>query len=181
MSGGFYIKKFKKGIIVAPAKIHIKKLTDALYFFSYHDPKMFRKFRSMKAILVYPGKGSEREYGFHGDDKIWVCHSRLVRKSSVSYLASTLVHETWHLIQYDRGSKNYGDRAEKGAYKKQREFLVKVGNKEAAKWLDSEFKEKWWLYKMEDDKETLYFPSLEPLKKFIEDYKKGKLKIKKTL
>lgn len=179
MSRTFYLKKFKRGVIVAPAKVHIKKLTEALRFFSYYDPETFRKFRSMKAILVYPGGGYESDFGLHGKERIWVCGTKSVTGSPVGYLASVLVHETWHLVQYNRGTKNYGARAERGAYLKQRRFLLKVGDKESVRWLDTVFKKKWWVHKTPDGKKTLHFPVSKPLRKFVDDYKTGKLKTKK--
>ena len=171
--------------IIAPQKILMQKLTRALHLIYETDNNIFQKVLNIKHILIYPGKDY---YGVVFEkQRIFVDQPKTIQDSSVAYLASSLVHEAWHIDQYIRGIVEYGARAERGAYLVQRRFLSKVGKKFEVHWLDKEYKSQWWEPKGQS-KETgggYDTDSVTEYRKlfrvFIKLYKQGKLKIKDIL
>jgi len=142
-----YRKPFYKSVvfginIVSQNRKHINRIREALLLLKNTDRRLFSKVLCLKAILIYPGKD---EYGaVFEKERIYVDQPETVEKASLVWLASSLVHEAWHIDQYKRGIRKYGIKTEKGAYLVQRRFLSKVGSKEDIKWLDKMYKLQWW-------------------------------------
>ena len=168
--------------IVAPQKALIQKLAYAFHLIHETDQNAFKKVLKIKHILIYPGNDY---YGAaYERQRIFIDQPKSIRDSSTAYLASSIIHEAWHIDQYLRGIVEYGARAERGAYLVQRKFLSKTGKKFEVRWLDKEYKGQWWNTEKQDKKtgggydtgsvtnyRKLFFA-------FIRMYKHGKLKIK---
>ncbi|MEW5805537.1 MAG: hypothetical protein AB1721_02345 [Patescibacteria group bacterium] len=139
----FYKKTFLEIDFISPHKTHISKLIRSFKLIQVFDPLFFqKKIKLLKAVLVYPGNDYYSEV--FSRQRIWICQPKTIRESKLTYLASLGVHESWHIVQYLRGVKNIASLAERGAYLKQREFLVKAKDYSSVHWLDKVYKTKWW-------------------------------------
>ena len=101
-------------------KNHFKKIERALNLIKTIDPALFRKVLKIKVILIF--HGGDDDYG-EIKNRIWVSHYKIFREITVTYLASLMVHEAWHIVQRERGAKNIASRTERGAYLVQKRFL----------------------------------------------------------
>ena len=169
----YNLKKFLNIEIVAKTDNEIKKIVKALEFIKAKDKKSFNILKKLNAILVLPKKGYDNT--LFVKKSIYICQAGTVLRSSISYLSSLFIHESRHLWQYSEGKNYYGDKAEKDAYKLQREFLEKFGNKKETEWLDRLFKEKWWVYTDKKGKKTLISPNDRLFNKFLDQYLANKL------
>lgn len=77
-------------------------------------------------------------------EKVWVCGIPTVRESSVSYLASLLVHESVHCAKLEQGSWNEKLKDEPEAYHTQMSFLKKYGEKNEYEYVKRLIREKHW-------------------------------------
>ncbi len=164
--------------IVFRVKNHFKKLKKALDLINAIDPCLFKKVLKIKAILIF--HDGDGDYG-EIKDRIWVNHYRVFRGITITYLASLMIHEAWHILQRERGVKNIASWAERGAYLVQKRFLLAANDKYSAKWLDRAYKEKWWLDKDEEHKTRQVKDNTKARKTalgFLKQYQQGKLKIK---
>ncbi len=164
--------------IVFRVKNHLKKIEKALNLIKEIDPILFKKALKIRAILIF--HDGDDDYG-EIKDYIWVNHYGTFRGITITYLASLMVHEAWHIVQRERGVKNIASRAERGAYLVQKRFLLAAGDKYSAKWLDRAYKEKWWLDKDKEHK-TRQVKDNKKVRKtalgFLKQYQQGKLRIK---
>lgn len=171
----YKFKKFLNIEIVAKTDKEIKKITEALEFIKIEDEKSFSILRNLKAILVLPKKRYDNT--LFVKESVYICQAGTILRSSVFYLASLFVHEVRHLWQYRKGKHYYGNKAEQDAYKFQRKFLKKFGekSKKEIKWLDKLFKEKWWIYTNKKGKKTLISPNDKLFINFLNKYLENKL------
>lgn len=164
--------------VVFHVKNHFKKIKKALNLIKEIDSILFKKVLKIRAILIF--HDGDDDYS-EIKDCIWVNHYGTFREITITYLASLMVHEAWHIFQRERGVKNIASRAERGAYLVQKRFLLAVGDKYSAKWLDRAYKEKWWLDKDKEHKTRQVEDNKKARKtafKFLKQYQQGKLKIK---
>lgn len=150
-------KKYKNIIIKANTKKEINNLVKAIQFVETHSKLYAKKLQTLELILVLQNN-KDYENGLLVEYNIWICNNKTILECSTLYLASLLVHEARHLMQYDRKtfpgygkkpgmkrSKKLEQRLETDAYVVQRNFLKKLNYDTEG--LDKQFKEKWWLSK----------------------------------
>lgn len=138
----FYTTNIHKLSVVASSKNEIARIVNAI--------QLIHKQIALKAILVYPRQGYGNE--LFPAESVWVCESGTVIKSSPTYLASLIVHESEHMRQYKGGKRRASAANERGAYEAQRRFLIQAGDTYGTEWLDTQFKSKWWIQKSSDEK-----------------------------
>lgn len=136
----FFLSKIH---IYAFRKKHITSIVCALLYIQKYDLRTFKKALSLKYILVHPKYAYDNEFFY--SKKAWVCQAGTVQESSVSYLASLIVHEVHHLSQFTKGVRNISYRAEPGAYCAQIAFLRKTKQKKEADYVYKLFRKKFWL------------------------------------
>lgn len=152
--------------IIYKDKKDINKLKSALRYLCLKDEKSFNFVRAnlrFVAVVRLKTKYNEalvRDFG-------WLVSLGLLKDGSYpyQYIASLLIHEACHIKQYKSGKKYLGSVAETEAYKKQRSFLNRIGYKNAVRWLDEQYKNRWWVDPSRDN-------THKRLKKFILDVKK---------
>jgi hypothetical protein len=143
----FYERTMLDVKLVAKTKREIDALARALRLVKRRDPRTFRRFRLLAAILVYPRRGYDIAVYMADDPRVLVCESGTVLESSSAYLAGLLVHEVTHMVQWKRGERKHGTRIETEAYRIQRRFLEKVAATDEVEWLDKQYEGKWWVTK----------------------------------
>jgi hypothetical protein len=168
--------------IVSQNKSHLKKIKKALELIRDTDDSLFKKVLRLKAILVFHGKDY---YGVVFEkQRVYIDQPKAIKDSSVEFLASSIIHEAWHIDQYTRGTRKFDGRAERGAYLIQKKFLMKVRRKFEIKWLDREYKLKWWQPEDTFDKKSSGYDRTNVDKKgidfwlFFKKYQTNKLKIR---
>jgi len=141
----FYRKRINNINIISPSKIYIKNIEMSLRMLKEWDKNNFNKInRYLKTIIIHP---KNKNYNILIANKnAWVTGYGNFSDNDYDtpYMASLLIHETYHITQYFSGHKNYGKKAEFKAYKIQRKFLKKIKYDYAVNWLDKQYNEKWW-------------------------------------
>ncbi len=128
--------------IVSQSKKHLLKTKKAIDLIFKIDPSFFDKEKILKVILIYPGN---TEIGcIFERERIYVNQPKHINQSSVLWWASTIMHESWHVHQFNYSPMITNGRAEYGAYRIQRKFLEKLKAWYEIRWLDKMQKEKWW-------------------------------------
>ena len=125
--------------IKCQSRSQFQRLTRAFELLERYEPKVWRKSQTLRSIEVTPRKGYDNE--LFPDRRIWQVESFVIDKNPVFYIASLLLHETFHLAQFDRGVRNIDGRAEKGAYSAQAKFLYKIGKDRYARAVEKRFLE----------------------------------------
>ncbi|KKU17158.1 MAG: hypothetical protein UX26_C0006G0007 [Parcubacteria group bacterium GW2011_GWC1_45_9] len=180
-------KQFYKTVLwgieaVSINKSHLKKIKRSLELIKNTDNFLFRRVLRLKAILIFPGKSY---YGaVYERKRIFIDQPKSIVESSVQFLASSIIHEAWHVYQYAHGTRKFDGRAERGAYIAQRKFLKKTGKKSELKWLDREYKTEWWRPEDTKDKKDSGYDKKGVDKAnadfldFLKQYRQNELKIK---
>src|SRR3989344_9083483 len=123
----FYLKKVNSVQIVSCSKKSIENLEKSLNGLKFWDLKNFNTVdKFLTTILINP---VNKDYNHTiGSKKIWIAGYGIFEDHDydIPYIASLLVHEAHHITQYFSGHRNYGVKAEKAAYKKQKKFLKKI-------------------------------------------------------
>ena len=166
---------------ISKSKGHLRKIKKSLVLIQNTDILLFRKVLRLRLILVFPG---DSYYGvvFPGQ-RIYIDQPKAIRDSSIPFLASSIIHEAWHIDQHERGMRDFSGKAERGAYLVQRRFLTKTGSKREVKWLDREYGLKWWQPEDTAEKKQSGYDnvstnkSVSEFRKLFKQYKQGKLKI----
>lgn len=170
----FYLKKINNIQIVSASKTYIKNLEKSLKGLKYWDANNFDKvIKNFDTILIHP---KNKNYNHTiASKKLWISGYEAFENNDydIPYITSLLIHEAHHVAQYFSGHKNYGEKAETSAYKKQRKFLKKIKYDYAVEWLDKQYENKWWEQMDADNKNKKKADDL------IEDYEKGRLPIKR--
>jgi hypothetical protein len=175
ISKNFFSKKKYNITCIAPRKKNISKIFKSIEYIKKIDKNSFKQVsNNLPTILIVPLKGHLN--GFYIKDNVWISASEGIDYDHMIYVASLLVHESHHMIQAKENKKYFGVKAEKEAYLKQKNFLLKIPNKKLrnwfVKWLDKQLNKKWWLeYKKYTSKKN-------PLDFYLGAYKKDELKIK---
>ncbi len=167
--------------IVSPTLASLRKIKIALELIQTADKTLFRKVLRIKHVVIFPGNDY---YGCVLEkERTYIDQPRAIQDSSVAYLASSFVHEAWHIDQYLRGITEYGALAERGAYRVQRRFLAKTGTRSEIQWLDKQYRLQWWVSEKQSktnndgyDTESVERHDTE-FRAFIKLYRAGKLRL----
>ncbi|MEW6616882.1 MAG: hypothetical protein AB1333_00440 [Patescibacteria group bacterium] len=171
----YVFRKYSGIEIGAKNEEEIARIKKALQFVRTRGKKFFIPIQFLKSILVRP-KGKYNNLLFPREG-VYVCEPGTINESSKSYLGSLFVHEGTHMKQYIWKRKYKGNGAEQEAYMTQRKFLKIHGSKDEVEWLDSMFKDKWWVKKkMEKGKKNIMRDTDKKLIQFCAKYINGKLK-----
>lgn len=160
---------------MSPSKNYFKKIHDSFELLKQYSKNNFDKVNKyLNVIIIHPKHKTYNQLIYKYKEKNWIVGYNIFADESFDplYIASLLIHETYHITQYLSGHKNYGEKAETAAYLQQRKFLKKVNYKTAVEWLDKHYKNKWWksMDKMSQIKKEF--------NKLFSDYKQNKIKIK---
>lgn len=170
----FFQKKINDINVVSSSKIYIKNIERTLKMLKELDGYNFIKVNKyLKIILIHP---KIKNCNFLSTkNKAWLTgyENFLNNDYDAPYMASLLIHEVYHIVQYLSGHKNYGEKAERAVYLQQKKFLKKIKYDYAVDWLDNQYKNKWWK-SMDKDKK-----SSKKLHHLLDDYQNGKLILKK--
>lgn len=165
--------------VVSKNKEDIEKIRQAIHLIKKIDPRLFSKVLRLKAILIYPGKN---EYGaVYEKERIFIDQPKSINISSIQFLASSIIHEAWHIDQYFHGTRKFDGRAERGAYIAQRKFLKKTGTRFELNWLDRQYKSQWWKPESTEEKRDSGYDKIGVGRaniefwQFLNKYKEGKL------
>jgi hypothetical protein len=137
------VKKYSNIQIVSNKSSYIQKIIKALKFIKKIDPKNFKKVNdNLQKIIITNISGT---FGaVYPKEQTFIITQDYVDKSHYKWLASCLIHEAHHIVQYKKGKRGYGYHFERGAYIVQKKFLKKANYELGIQWLEKEFKNKWW-------------------------------------
>jgi len=178
-------KKYKNIIIKANTEKEIGNIIKALKLVERESKPYGKKLQTLRIILVLQNN-KDYDNELLAEYSIWICNKKTILESSTKYLASLLVHEARHLMQYDtkkfagygkkpdKRSKELDEQIETDAYKTQRNFLKKLKAEREVEWLDKQFNEKWWVNKTKKGI-TYSFPLDKTFYNFLNDYKNSKI------
>jgi len=94
-------------------------------------------------------------------EKIWFANKSVILKNDINWLASLIVHESFHATQFKNGKYTIPlNKLEKPALKLQAEFLEKLEGKKSKKDIDRVSKEKYWNKMSKDKNSFAYFRNL---------------------
>lgn len=173
-----FYKQVVLGIkLVAKTKREIDALTKALRLVKRRDPRLFRRFKLLDALLVYPRRGYDIAVYMDDDPRVLVCESGTVLESSSAYLAGLLVHEVTHMAQWKCGERRHSTRIETEAYHAQRRFLLKIAATDEIAWLDKQYGGKWWVSR--GGKAKPETPTATRHRRFLDAYRIGTLLFRK--
>lgn len=101
------------------------------------DAFFAKKALTFKEIKIRNIEGYDNE--LFPQKRLWLVDRFVIEKNTIDYIASLILHEVVHLLQYDRGVRNIDGRAERLAYTTQAKFLKKIGRPEYAKGVMEQF------------------------------------------
>lgn len=137
-----FIRKIR---VSSPHEPYFAKVELVFQLLKSLDPPSF-KFcvKNLKGIKIVDKRGFYNK--LDTKTSTWITHVGFFQPKffNPKYLTSHLVHEAVHVMQDKEGKKNYGPKAEREAYLVQRKFLMKIKYAEGVKWLDEQYKSKWW-------------------------------------
>jgi hypothetical protein len=113
------------------------RLVAAFDLLTKTDVSIAKKALTLKEIKIRNVAGYDNE--LFPQKRLWLVDRLVIDKNTIDYIASLIVHETIHLLQYDRGVRNIDGRAERLAYTTQAKFLKKIGRPEYAKGVMEQF------------------------------------------
>lgn len=113
------------------------RLVAAFDLLTKTDVSIAKKALTLKEIKIRNVAGYDNE--LFPQKRLWLVDKLVIEKNTIDYIASLIVHETVHLLQYDRGVRNIDGRAERLAYTTQAKFLEKIGRPEYAKGVMEQF------------------------------------------
>ena len=178
----FYRLRAGSITVVSPFKKHLSKTKESLALLQKINRKAFNEVQKLKDILIYPGT---TELGcLFEKEKIYINQPKHIDQSSVIWWASTILHEAWHLHQYTDSPDMTNGRAEYGAYRVQRKFLMKAKAITEVQWLDKMQKAQWWKGDDTSFKKQIGYnndarnTTQREFEQFIKLYKQHKLTIK---
>lgn len=175
MRTDFFISKISNRVVVVSPDSKINsKIKEAFSTIKKVDKAEYKKVLSrLKIVFVTRKRGNTNE--FLMPHKHWFANRTLIEKSDVVWLASLLVHESFHATQFKKGKYilPLGKRIEAPAIKYQEKFLAKA-NKEDSHLPAKALKEKYWENYDKDNRDYTYFRNLLNL------YEKKALGLKKV-
>ncbi|PIS13371.1 MAG: hypothetical protein COT67_02270 [Candidatus Tagabacteria bacterium CG09_land_8_20_14_0_10_41_14] len=160
MKKDFLHTKIKTLEIIASQKNLLKKIREALSLIKKTDIKEYdRLFSRLNTIFITNKNGYANE--FFMPEKIWFANKSVILKNDINWLASLIVHESFHATQFKNGKYTIPlNKLEKPALKLQAEFLEKLEGKKSKKDIDRVSKEKYWNKMSKDKNSFAYFRNL---------------------
>lgn len=175
MRKNFLSTKIKSIVIIAPEKFLLKKIENSFFLIKKTDVEKYNNiFNNLNVIFITNKNGYTNE--FFMPEKIWFTNKSLIKDSDLNWLASLIIHESFHATQFKNGEYILPlEKLEKPATKMQQKFLYKLKDYNAVKDIKTTLKKEYWKKMDEDKKSFVYFRNLLNL---FED-KKIKLKSSK--
>lgn len=175
MKKEFLSTQIKSIIIIGPEKSLLKKIKDSFLLIKKTDIKEYNNIlNNLNVIFITNKNGYTNE--FFMPEKIWFTNKSLIKDSDLNWLASLIIHESFHATQFKNGKYILPlNKLEKPATKIQQKFLYKLKDYSAVKDVKTTLKKKYWEKMNEDKNSFVYFRNLLNL---FED-KKIKLKSSK--
>ena len=87
------------------------RLVAAFDLLTKTDVSIAKKALTLKEIKIRNVAGYDNE--LFPQKRLWLVDRLVIDKNTIDYIASLIVHETIHLLQYDRGVRNIDGRAER--------------------------------------------------------------------
>ena len=160
MKKEFFLTQIKSTKIIAPEKSLLKKIKGSLSLIKKTDTKEYNNiFNNLNIIFITNKSGYTNE--FFMPEKIWFTNKSLIKNNDLNWLASLIIHESFHATQFKNGKYILPlNKLEKPATKIQQRFLFKLGDYNAKKDIKTTIKEKYWKKMNEDKKSFVYFRNL---------------------
>lgn len=129
--------------IIGSHKKEINKIKQAINFVKNNYTEYYDDFRYLTKIVIKDARGYNNEY--FAKKKMWEVNKSIIIKNDIKYLASLLIHETYHGKQYyEMGKKNNNREDELAAYEYQIKFLNEINYPnltETVKFMMKQYKE----------------------------------------
>lgn len=161
MKKKFLSLKIKTLKIIAPEEAPLRKVSEALRLIKKIDPMIYEKiFDRLNIIFVTNKTGGTNE--FFMPEKIWFANKSVIIKNDLPWLASLIVHESFHATQFKNGEYilPFGEQLEKPAIALQERFLKKLEGKQGSASLESAYEGKYWKGMDNDASSFAYFRNL---------------------
>ena len=160
MRKNFLSIKIKSIVIIAPEKSLLKKIKDSFLLIKKIDAKEYNNiFNNLNSIFITNKNGYTNE--FFMPEKIWFVNKSLIKNSDLNWLASLIIHESFHATQFKNGKYILPlEKLEKPATKIQQKFLYKLKDYSAVKDVKTALKKEYWEKMNEDKKSFVYFRNL---------------------
>mgnify|MGYP001614840736 CR=1 FL=1 len=151
MNQKFFCEKIKTLTLIAPRRVLLKKLREALVLIERTDAKeRHRLLGRLKTIFITNKIGYTNE--FFMPEKLWFANKSLILKNTTVWIASLIVHEAFHAAQFKKGRYIMPlAKLEKPALKKQAQFLKKLNRADLVQDLKTAVKHEY-RRKMQNDK-----------------------------
>ena len=175
MKKKFLLFKLKTLSIIAPDEKVLQKIVDAIRLIKKTDPALYEKiFQRLQMIFVTYMTGGTNE--FFMPERIWFANKSVVTKNDLPWLASLIVHESFHATQFKDGAYilPFGEELEAPAIALQERFLKKVEGKRHGLSLPAALENKYWEAMDDDVRSFTHFRNL------LDLWSEGKLKLLAT-
>lgn len=172
MKKNFLSIKVKTLTIIAPDAAFLEKIAEALRLIRKVDSLEYRKiFDRLQVIFITHKTGGTNE--FFMPEKIWFANKSVITKNDLPWLASLIIHESFHATQFKNNEYvlPFGKELEEPAIALQKRFLKKFERGRSSVSLTSAYEKKYWEAMDEDTSSFAYFRNL------LELFDKKKLKI----
>ena len=160
MKKEFLSTKIKSVVVIAPEKFLLKKIESSFLLIKNTDRKKYDNvFNNLNTVFITNKNGYTNE--FFMPEKIWFTNKSLIKNSDLNWLASLIIHESFHATQFKNGEYILPlEKLEKPAIKIQQNFLSKLGDYNAVKDVKITLKKEYWNKMNEDKKSFVYFRNL---------------------
>lgn len=161
MRKNFRSIKIKTLTVIATEEAFLRKVALALRLIKKIDPAEYKKiFGRLRMIFITNKTGGTNE--FFMPEKIWFANKSVVTKNDLPWLASLIIHESFHATQFKKGSYilPFGEQLEKPAIALQERFLKKIEGSQGSDSLHLVCKGKYWETMIEDALSFAYFRNL---------------------
>ena len=168
-----YLKKrYKSILIIAANKKQHDVILDALNLIRKKDKHSFKKVLRCLKIIFVPTTNGHLSAAYE-KERMWIVEGGMLKDNQVSFIASSIIHETHHVSQYLSGHKYRLPNSEISALNEQKKFLKKIRDNLSLDWLEKELKRKWWKSVVGNKKSTKKLDNyLKEAEKLVEELKK---------
>lgn len=162
MKKKFLSIKIKTLTVIAPEEASLHKIVDALHLIKKVDSAEYQKiFGRLQIIFITNKSGGTNE--FFMPEKIWFANKSVIIKNDLPWLASLIIHESFHATQFKNAKYTlpFGEQLEKPAIALQERFLKKLeGKQQGSASPESAYEGKYWKGMDNDDSSFVYFRNL---------------------